>query len=182
VITERLICGVATIFGQRAHDGRVWYREEFDAFLRMEMAVPVRLDHGAILDSHGGIMSIGRAWGFRPVSVPVADRHIDGLLALAVLDSGPWQDAILRDIQQHLDQPALPPWGFSFGARRIPNESCLPHELSLTQRPGYADALILATGEDAMITWRLLTEAPVQLKNVARPGVPYGFGVLVEWG
>jgi hypothetical protein len=45
------------------------------------------------------------------VSLPVSGQHIDGLLALCVLDSGPWLDAILEDIRLHLDrEPWLPRW------------------------------------------------------------------------
>jgi hypothetical protein len=141
---------VATCFGVRSHDGRVWHREEFDAWLRLEMAVPLRLDHGALLDPRGGLWSIGTARMFQPVRVPVEDQHIDGLLTLIEMDQGDWPDAILADIRRHLAAPWLPGWGLSLGAQHLPGEIVLPDELSLTMRPGFADALVLATGEAAL--------------------------------
>jgi hypothetical protein len=63
VNVDRLVCGVATCFGVRAYDGRIWHRERGVAQLEAS-AVPLRLDHGAILDSRGGLMSIGVAWRF----------------------------------------------------------------------------------------------------------------------
>ena len=153
MITDRLLCGVATIFGQRAHGGTLWEPGEFVRWLAMEMGLPVRLDHGAILDSHGGILDIGRAGPFA-----VIQRPVHGLLALLELDPGDWQDALLEDVRQHLESPCLRPYGLSIGAHRLRGEVCLPYEISITQQPGFAQALILGIGEQAQAVWRLLTE------------------------
>jgi hypothetical protein len=150
---ERQIVGVATIFGQRAHGGTLWDPVEFERWLAMEMAVPVRLDHGAILDSRGGILDIGRAGPFA-----IIQRPVHGLLALLELDPGPWQDALLADLRRHLESPYLRPYGLSIGAHRLRGEVCLPYEISLTQQPGFADALVLDVGPQSQDTWSLLTE------------------------
>jgi hypothetical protein len=153
VNSERLICGVATIFGQRAHGGTFWHPEEFGRWLGMEMGLPVRLDHGAILDSSGGILDIGRAGPFA-----VIQRPVHGLLACLELDEGPWQDALLEDIHKHLESPYLRPYGLSIAAHRLRGEVALPYELSITQQPGFPDALVLGVGEHAQAVWTLLTE------------------------
>jgi hypothetical protein len=153
VNADHQIVGVATIFGQRAYGGTMWQPEEFERWLAMEMGLPVRLDHGAILDSRGGILNIGRAGPFAVIRRPVF-----GLLACLELDEGPWQDALLEDIRQHLESPYLRPYGLSIGAHRLRGEVCLPYEISITQQPGFAQALILGIGEQAQAVWSLLTE------------------------
>jgi hypothetical protein len=112
---DRLVCGLATVFGTRTRGGRIWYREEFDAWLNSGVtAVPLRLDHGPVFDIHGAITNIGAAREFAVVNQPV-----HGLLTLVELDQGGWQDSLLRDIQEHLDlKPWLPAWGFSLGGSR----------------------------------------------------------------
>jgi hypothetical protein len=150
---QRQVVGVATIFNQRSYGGLCWQPEEFGRWLGMEMAVPVRLDHGPILSSSGGILDIGRAGPFAVIRQPVF-----GLLALLELDEGPWQDALLADIKQHLGSPYLQPYGLSIGAHRLRGEVCLPYELSISLDPGFAQALILDVGPQAQDTWDLLTE------------------------
>jgi hypothetical protein len=160
---DRQIVGVATLFGQRAHGGTLWHPEEFERWLAMEMGIPVRLDHGAILDSSGGILDIGRAGPFA-----IIERPVHGLLALLELDPGDWQDAILRDVEQHLESPYLKPYGLSIGAHRIRGEVALPYELSITQSPGFPDALVLGVGTQAQAVWSLLTE-PILNGQAAQP-------------
>jgi hypothetical protein len=149
---DRQIVGVATIFNQRAYGGTLWEPAEFGRWLAMEMAIPVRLDHGAILDSSGVILDIGRAGPFA-----IIERPVFGLLALLELDEGDWQDALLEDVRQHLESPYLKPYGLSLGAHRLRGEVCLPYELSLTQQPGFPDALVLGVGLMAQAVWDLLT-------------------------
>ena len=86
-------------------------------------------------------------------------HHIEGLLTLIELDQRDWPDAILADIRRYLgdQEPWLPRWRRSLGAQHLPGEIVLPDELSLTMRPGFADALVLATGEAALSRWQLLT-------------------------
>ena len=90
MITDRLVCGFATVFGQRSYDGRSWSVGEFSSWLRLEMAQPLRLDHGPIFDHHGAIASVGAARRFAVVRTPV-----QGLLTLAELDPGRWADSLL---------------------------------------------------------------------------------------
>ncbi|MDF2747042.1 MAG: hypothetical protein K0S98_1327 [Propionibacteriaceae bacterium] len=91
----RWICGIATIFGQRTHDGRIWRREEFDGWLRLRMSVPLRLDHAPVAIEPSGmvILDIGMARRFCPVTAPV-----DGPLCLAEIDQDPWGAALLEDL------------------------------------------------------------------------------------
>jgi hypothetical protein len=156
VITERLGVGIATCFGVRSHDGHLWHREEFDAWLALEAAVPLRVDHAVLaIESNGTfIRDVGAARMFCPVTRPV-----DGLLTLAEIDQGPWGDALLEDLLLHQErQPWLPGWGMSLGALHIRGEAGLPFELSLTTQPGFADARVLGVGPQAQATWDLLTE------------------------
>ena len=84
--------------------------------LKLESALPVRVDHGPLVDSHGVLLDVGAARKFCPISEPV-----DGLLALCEVDEGEWGDAILEDVARHLDGPEwLPAYGFSLGARVLP--------------------------------------------------------------
>ena len=112
---DRLVCGLATVFGTRTRGGRIWYREEFDAWHNSGVtAVPLQLGHGPVFDIHGAITNIGAAREFAVVNQPV-----HGLLTLVELDQGGWQDSLLRDIQEHLDlKPWLPALGFSLGGSR----------------------------------------------------------------
>ena len=153
---SRLVCGLATCFGVRSHDGRLFRREEFDAWLRLESAVPLRVDHAPLAIETNGtfILDVGVARRFCPVHRPV-----DGLLTLAEIDQGPWGDALLEDLLLHQDrQPWLPGWGMSLGALHIRGLAALPFELSLTTQPGFADARVLGVGPQAQATWDLLAE------------------------
>jgi hypothetical protein len=155
---DRLVCGLATVFGTRTRGGRIWYREEFDAWLNSRLtAVPLRLDHGPVWDIRGALTNIGTAREFA-----VVDQPAHGLLALVELDQGAWHDSLLRDIQEHLElKPWLPPWGFSLGAQHIPGEHVLPDELSLTMEPAFREALVFTVGADSLYTWNMLTGEPV---------------------
>jgi hypothetical protein len=83
-----------------------------------------------------------------------------GLLLLAEVDEGRWGNALLKDVQQHQDQQWLPPYEFSFGVPMLPGEAALPCKLSLTTRPAFTEAKVLAVGPAAMSRWRLLTGVP----------------------
>jgi hypothetical protein len=154
VITERLVCGVATCFGVRSHDGRTFHREEFDGWLRLEMGVPLRLDHAPLSDHHGVLLDVGTARQFCPITSPV-----DGLLCLAEISEGAWGDSLLKDLLLHQEEGSyLPGYGMSLGALHIRGMAALPFEVSLTTQPGFADAKVISVGPRAQATWSLLTE------------------------
>jgi len=143
---ERAICGIATAFGQPSpNDGRSWKAEQFRDFLALETAVSLRVDHGPLITNRGMIMSVGMVRQFATVTWPT-----HGLLIMAeVDDAGGFGDELLRDIAAVTTQTWLPHgWGLSVAA----------HEVSVTRSPAFEDAKILGVGEQAMSTWRMLTE------------------------
>jgi hypothetical protein len=151
---SRLVCGVATCFGVRSHDGRIWQREEFDAWLRLEEAVPLRVDHAPLaIESNGTFVNdVGAARRFCPVTAPV-----EGLLTLCEISPGPWGDALLEDLLLHQQRWHLPQYGMSLGALHIRGEAAMPYEVSLTTRPGFPDAKVISVGERAMKTFEFLS-------------------------
>jgi hypothetical protein len=99
---------------------------------------------------------LGRAYRFAEVSYPVR-----GILALAEIDHADgWGDSVLQDIKSILSQRWLPAaWGFSIAVYPAEDMSMVvPFELSLTKRPAFEDARILAVGDEALEVWSLLTE------------------------
>jgi len=158
VITSRLICGYATVFGQIAASGVFWTSRMFADWLHSPIvALPLRVDHRVIaVDPRGFvILNVGAARKFAVTTEP-----INGLPTLAEVDTGRWGDALLRDVEHHQDQEWLPPYGFSLGCDVVPGEAVLPYEVSLTTKPAFSDARVLGVGEEALAIWELLTEAP----------------------
>ena len=93
------------------------------------------------------------------------------LATLGEFAEGGWSDAPLEDVRSHLERETwLPPWRFSLGAQHLPGECVLPHELSLTMRPAFADALVLGVGEAARRRWSLLTGEDVSAAGGLSPG------------
>ncbi len=119
------------------------------------MGIPLLVDHGPLINSWGVTPSVGTARWFAPVTYPVR-----GLLCLAEIDfADGWGVSLLHDITSILHQKWLPAvWGMSVGAY-LTEDAVLPHEVSLTRRPAFEDARVLAVGADALSTWELLTEA-----------------------
>jgi hypothetical protein len=154
---DRVIVGLATVFDQPCqNDGTTWAVEQFADFLGLETALPLMINHDLIISSWGVLSHIGTVRRFAAVDYPVP-----GLLALALVDEDVHGvgDSILHDVQSILSQRWLPAaWGVSIGYRAADNGAVLPHEVSLTKRPAFADARVLGAGEDALNTWELLTE------------------------
>ena len=152
---NRAICGIATVFGQPSpNDGRSWKAEQFKDFLAMETAVPLRVDHGPLITSRGVIMSVGMVRQFATVTYPT-----HGLLILAeVNDAAGFGDELLADLAAVTSQ-TWPPhcWGLSIAAHAT-EDAALPYEVSVTRSPALEDSKILGVGEQAMSTWRMLTE------------------------
>jgi hypothetical protein len=153
---DRALIGLATVFGVRSpHDGRIWYRHNFEAFLALGVAIPLRLEHGSLISGSGVIKYVGTARHFRAVTYPA-----DSLLVLAELDDDAvgFGDELLADLDSMINMSYLPPgWAFSIGANCV-DDMVVPFEISVTQSPAFPDAKILAVGPDAIDAWTLLTE------------------------
>jgi hypothetical protein len=160
---DRLICGLATLFGTMAHSGVFWTARMFEGWLRSPItALPLRVNHSMLAIERGGLVitNVGTCRMFATVKEPR-----DGLLTLAEIDDGPWGDALLEDVRRHMGQEWMPTYGLSIACQEIPGEMVLPFEVSLTTRPSFSYAKVLAIGEAAMTTWNLLTEAPATAKR-----------------
>jgi hypothetical protein len=151
---DRAVCGIATCFDVRSKNGSEWSAADFDTFLTDGLAVPLLYDHG-LADGWGLTPPLGVARLFEPVSYP-----IPGLLVLAEVQwADGFGDAILRDIRSVLSQTWLPAaWSFSIGARICEDGQLWLEEVSLTRKPAFADARILACGPDAQSTFEFCVE------------------------
>jgi hypothetical protein len=162
--SDRLLVGLATVFGQRGLGGiPPWPAEAFRRFVVLETAVPLKVGHlpvAAIYNSGQVVTSVGRAFDF--AIVPEASTP-PGLLALARLDEGSLGDSLLAEIRRGLKPWAERRWALSVGGWEYDGHHghlVLPRELSLTQTPAYPDALILAVGADAARVFELLAGRP----------------------
>ena len=77
-----------------------------------------------------------------------------------------------------MGQEWMPAYGLSIACEEIPGEMVLPFEVSLTTRPSFSDAKVLAIGEAAMTTWNLLTEAPATAKRPCPTSSGHDLAVL----
>ncbi len=157
---DRALCGLATTYGQAsANDGRVWSHEHFAEFIACEVGIPLRVDHGPLLNSRGFIADIGTVRRFASVSYPRP-----GLLILAEVSAAEgYGDQLLRDLALMCQQSWLPAsWSLSVGALVYDDDDdksvAIPHEISVVNRPAYPDARIFGVGKDAIESWALLTE------------------------
>ena len=152
---DRAVCGIATVFDVRSENGFEWSADQFQVFVSDGMAVPLLFEHEPIIVSSGFIPQIGVARRFEPVSYPVP-----GLLCLAeIQEANGWGDSILRDIRSVLSQQWLPSaWGFSVGARIGETGEIWIEEVSITRKPAFRDARILACGPDALQTYQFCRE------------------------
>ena len=156
--SDRLLCGLATTYGQpSANDGRVWTPEHFAEFIECEVGIPLRVDHGPLLNSRGFIADVGTVRRFASVTYPRP-----GLLILAEIASAEgFGDQLLADLRLMCQQLWLPPgWSLSVGALVYDESVAIPHEVSVVRRPAHPDARILSVGKDAIESWALLTEMP----------------------
>ena len=152
---DRLVVGIATCFDVRSKNGFEWSAQQFQEFLDHGVPVPLLFEHEPIVVSSGFIPQIGLARRFEPVSYPVR-----GLLCLAEVQwADGWGDQVLQDIKSVLSQQWLPSaWGFSIGAAIGETGEIWIEEVSITRKPGFADARILACGPDALQTWEFCRE------------------------
>jgi hypothetical protein len=155
---SRLVCGVATCFSVRSSTGIHWTREQFQEWFDLGMALPVLHDHLPIIDLRGWVVTIGNARLFEPVGLLVDGFPLDCLLCLVEVDYSPWGDSVLAELRSSLAiWSGRSRWGFSIGAHHF-DDMVVPFELSITSRPSFSDAKILAVGGEALETWELLTE------------------------
>jgi hypothetical protein len=119
------------------------------------MPVPLKLNHGPIIDSWGLTDSLGNIDHFAAVQYPTP-----GVLVLGEIgDANGFGDSILRDIQKSLSfEYFAPVWAFSIGALWDGEDQVILREVSLTKRPAYRDAKVLAIGEEAPELFAMLTE------------------------
>ena len=156
---DRALCGLGTTYGQpSANDGRVWTHEHFAEFIECEVGIPLRVDHGPLLNSRGVIANVGVVRRFASVTYPAP-----GLLILAeVSPAEGYGDQLLADLTLMCRQTWLPPsWSLSIGALVYDESIAVPIETSIVNRPAYEDARIFAVGREAQATWDLLTEQRV---------------------
>jgi hypothetical protein len=154
----RALCGIATVFGQTSpNDGRSWKAQQFRDFLALEIAIPLRVDHGPLITSRGVIMSVGTVRQFATITYPT-----HGLLILAeVDDAAGFGDELLADLAAVTSQTWLPHcWGLSIAAHAT-EDAALPYEVSVTRSPALEDSKILGVGGRAISTWQMLTERPI---------------------
>ena len=81
---DRLICGLATLFGTMAHSGVFWTARMFEGWLRSPItALPLRVNHSMLAIERGGLVitNVGTCRMFATVKEPR-----DGLLTLAEID------------------------------------------------------------------------------------------------
>jgi hypothetical protein len=54
---DRLICGLATLFGTMAHSGVFWTARMFEGWLRSPItALPLRVNHSMLAIERGGLV------------------------------------------------------------------------------------------------------------------------------
>ena len=156
VTPDRAICGIATCFDVPSRDGNVWSADQLSSAWDLEMPVPLLIDHGPIVASHGFIDNVGEIYRFAYVTYP-----LDAMLILGEIDyARGFGDSILSDLRANLNQLYLPPtWGFSVGGWRDPDTGeVVLSEVSLTRRPAYSDARVLGVGPEAVELFAMLTE------------------------
>jgi hypothetical protein len=161
VITRpgRVVCGIGTVYGQPSpNDGRSWSAAQFDEFVSLEVGLPLRVDHGILLNSHGVIASVGTVRRFQHITFPTK-----GLLILAEIGSAEgFGDQLLSDLTSMTQQSWLPQtWGLSVGALLAEDGAVWPYEFSICRRPAFSDCKILGVGVEAINVWDLLTERQV---------------------
>lgn len=158
--TDRLLCGFATLFGVSSpSDPWVLRSEDFARFVRADVGVPLRVDHGGLVTRRGVLLDIGAVRRFACVTTPA-----DGLLCLAQVAEGDIGDNILHEINDGLRSTWGPgcSWGMSVAAGKHAEDSTSwwVTEVSLTHEPAIEGARILAAGAEALRTWELLIEQP----------------------
>jgi hypothetical protein len=153
--SDRLIVGLATCFDVESANGTRWSADQFQEFVNLGMAIPLLFEHEPIIAPSGLTPQLGLTRLFEPVTYP-----IPGLLCLAEIQwADGWGDSILRDIRSVLSQQWLPSaWSFSVSASIDEAGPIWIEEVSITRKPAFTDARILACGPDALQTWEFCRE------------------------
>jgi hypothetical protein len=115
---DRLICGLATLFGTMAHRGVFWSPRMFADWLNgPTTAIPLRVNHSVLAIERSGLVitNVGVCRQFATTTEPR-----NGLLTLAEIDDGPWGDALLEDVERHMNQEWMPAYGMSIACHEIP--------------------------------------------------------------
>jgi hypothetical protein len=163
---SRSFVGIATEFGTPSQDGRLlWQSEQFEQWLELETCLPIRVDHSVLINSSGCIASVGRVSHFQVIEEPTY-----GLLCIGQVDNDErgWGTALLADMELQLAQRFLPAgWGLSLGCH-VYEELTLPYECSVTRRPAFQGARVLATGPESLEVYAALTGIDLAARQVAR--------------
>ncbi len=177
----RLVCGLATTFGERAGDGRWWDGPAFRGFLELRVAVRLMVEHAPAVEPETPVVTqtgwAPRVTVRRPVAAtgwsPAAagPRLLDaagwavrfeevdtGLAVLAAVDEGRLGDGLLG-LASGVSRGG---WGFSVAAQVIDGPGgrvteAVPLEVSLTGRPAYPGAVLYAGGAATLAEWEVLT-------------------------
>lgn len=182
---ERLICGLATVFGQRHPGGVVWQARHFGKFVDSGHTVPMWIDHrepvlaGENVGTWVAFAAVGKS------STPA------GLLAIGEFANSPAGEGHLEEARSANPWGGEPLWGLSVQAADISDDESgrwWLRELSLTRKPIHDNARVLGVGPYAGDVWRLLTgtEPPV-VRSVAATtarrllGIRGGKPVYEEW-
>lgn len=151
---SRAICGIATCFDTSPRSGKPWGAHQFDIATTLELSIPLRLNQEPTIASWGLTDSIGTVERFVSVEYPVP-----GLLILGQIgEANGFGDSILRDISKSLSFEYFDPtWSFSVGALWDGEDQVILQEISLTRRPGFPAAKVLAVGDGAVELFAMLT-------------------------
>ncbi len=154
---DRLVCGLAVPFNEppERDDAAQFTREQFELWLDLlgELAVPLMIQHQAVVDGHGVTQSIGAARWFTLLDAD--PPRPAGLLVLAEVDRTPVGDGVLRAVEHG----GL--GGLSIRVTYEPGGHAWVHEISLVHDPGFAQARVVGVGPRALTVWELLGGAPV---------------------
>jgi hypothetical protein len=139
---DLLVCGFTVVFDQPSEDGRPPdRREDYDWFPSFADTLPVRVNHLPVITS-SGVYDVGRVSHFAIVdgSPPIPS----GVLCLVELDD----NDIGHGVFEAVARAEL--WALSLGGNG-------KAEVSLTDRPAYANCRVVGWGVYALSTWELLT-------------------------
>ncbi len=169
---ERAIVGLAAVFGEPdVSHGDVWQARQFADFAEAHLGVDMLLEHRwpDDLDSPGSLGTWREFAAIAEGSTPA------GLLAIGEFGHSPTAEHLLRDLSTAYDPvTGVGGWGLSVTAADASTwedgSRLWVKEVSLTRRPAYEQARVIAIGRHALDVWELLTgrKAPVVVATTQR--------------
>ena len=153
---SREFTGLATVFDEPPED---WAADAFRPWVELGLGLPMQLDHDVVIFPSGGIKEVGKVTD--TALLPETSTHPAGLLVLGHLYPGPVGDAVIEGVRS--PYPDGRQWGLSIAAAILHEgasvELAVPFEVSVTLKPVYEQALVLAVAERARVVWDLLAPA-----------------------